>query len=117
MNKLYHSLIEILLKSTEDYKFNIARRFRIVPGWNDHVKNKHKIARHHFAIWRESGRPLEGTTVCDMKESRACFKNALNYCKDNEDEIRRQKIAESFISKNFKTFWKDVKIRKNGYEI
>ena len=43
-----------------------------------------------------------------MKKTRADFRTALKYCKDNEVEIRRKKLLENFRSKNHKGFWRDV---------
>ena len=29
----------------------------IVPGFNEHVKELHDIARHDFVMWRSAGKP------------------------------------------------------------
>ena len=44
-----------------------------------------------------------------MKITRAKFRNALKSCKDNEDQIRREKLLENLMSKNYSAFWKGVR--------
>ena len=74
----------ILLQSTEKFRFVNEKKFVIVPGWNDYVREFHKTARYYFLQWKDSGRPLFGELYEDMKMSRANFKNALDECKRNE---------------------------------
>ena len=35
-----------------------------------------------------------------MKESRAKFKTALNYCKKNELKIKKENLIQSFVDRN-----------------
>ena len=73
----------ILLKSTECFRFVNERKFVIIPGWNDNVKEFHKTARYHFLLWKEKGKPQFGKLCEDMKISRANFRNVLDECKKN----------------------------------
>ena len=74
--------------SATDFRFINERRFKIIPGWNDHVKHLHYIARKQFLLWKDRGRPLQGKLLDDMKKTRADFRSALKYCRDNESQIR-----------------------------
>ena len=44
----------------------------------------------------------------DMQKTRANFRTALRYCKDNEADLRSKKLLENFRLKNHKGFWRDV---------
>ena len=81
----------ILLQSTEQFRFINERRFIIIPGWNDYVRQFHKTARNCFLLWKDNGRPLFGKLYDDMKVSRTKFRNALDECKRNEIYIRNEK--------------------------
>ena len=98
----------ILLQSTEHFRFVKERKFVIIPGWNDHVRQFHKTARNCFLLWKDNGRPLFGGLYEDMKASRAKFKEALNECKRNEINVRNEKLVENFKIKAMKCFWGEV---------
>jgi len=60
----------------------------VVPGWNDYVKEKHDLARNAFLEWKFW-----------MKTTRARFKLALRYCKQHEDMLRADALANSLNCK------------------
>ena len=43
-------------------------REHIVPGYNEHVKEFHAIARHGFVMWRSAGEPRFGEICLSMNE-------------------------------------------------
>ena len=106
--ELFNSIKDILIQSTENFKFAHSNKFKIIPGWNDHVKHFHDVARTCFLLWKEKGRPLQGKLLDDMKVSRADFRIALKFCRDNERDIRNPKLLENLRNKNFKVFWCEV---------
>ena len=108
MLHIFESIKCILLEATEKFKFINEKKFKIIPGWNDHVKHLHLIARESFLLWKENGKPPQGRLLEDMKKTRANFRAALKYCKDNEREIRSKKLLNNLRLKNHKGFWRDV---------
>ena len=56
----------------------------IVPGFNEHVKELHDIARHDLVAWRSAGKPLFGEVYLSINQSRLRFKSALKYCQQNQ---------------------------------
>ena len=48
----------------------------IVPGFNEHVKELHDIARHEFVMWRAAGKPRFGEICLSMNQFRLRFKSA-----------------------------------------
>ena len=82
---------------------------RGIPGWNKHCRELHAKAREHYLNWVEGGRPRFGSLFADMRSSRSSFKCALNFCKNNEQRIRKQNLADSFIDSNKKNYWNEIK--------
>ena len=80
----------------------------IVPGFNEHVKELHNIARHDFVMWRSAGKPRFGEICLLMKKSRLRFKSALKYCQQNEIKMRADSLARSVMNNDMTGFWKDV---------
>ncbi len=60
----------------------------VIPGWNDIVSDKHKLARDAYLAWTLAGKPRYGPEHWPMKRTRAQFKLALRCCKQYEDTIR-----------------------------
>ena len=81
----------VLLEATRDYVVKTKENFKIVPGWNDYVKELYAIARKHFLEWLEKGKAMNGTHMENMKKSRSNFKYKLDQCKNNEEKIRNEK--------------------------
>ena len=104
----------VLLESTSDFKFLRNRKYKTIPGWNDHLKELHTIARKYFLQWRLNGKPLNGSLLDNMKNSRNSFRSALKHCRNNEDEIKNKKMVNSLVGKKYKDFWRDVHTNKNG---
>ena len=114
IDMLFEKAKNILLFSTDEFSFEKNDRFRIIPGWNDSVKELHAEARHYFHNWRTNGKPSCGQLLDNMKVSRSRFRAALQNCKINEDQIRREKLVDNLENKNFKRFWNEVYNIKNN---
>jgi exonuclease III len=84
-----------------------------VAGWNDLVTDKHAAARDAFLEWMSIGKPRTGWEYEIMKRSRAKFKLALRSCRQNEEQIRCDALANSYLNGTDK-FWKKVKSTTNG---
>ena len=50
-----------------------------VPGWNDIVRDKHRLARNAFLAWAAAGKPKSGSEHWLMSQTRSQFKLALRY--------------------------------------
>ena len=80
----------------------------IVPGWNEYVKDKHTAAREAFLQWVVMGKPRQGIEHWQMSRTRAVFKLALRYCKQNVELMRADAYANSLTDKDYKSFWSDI---------
>ena len=105
----YSDLIYCMLECSKHLHTQSKNSFRIVPGWNDQCKILYHDARERYFEWMSHGKIRSGLLFEDMKTSRALFKNALKNCRDNEKNIRKEKMLESFYTDDRKTFWKNVK--------
>ena len=86
-----------------------------VIGWNNYCKELYKTARTKFLLWHAGGKIRMGQIFDEMKSSRRAFKNALNYCRKNENKIKRENILGKFSQANKSKFWKEIsKINKMG---
>ena len=107
----------ILLESTAEFRYTCSKKFRVIPGWNEEVKQLYAVARNAFLSWKRKGRPLDGVLCERMKTSRSVFKRALRKCKDNEESIRKEKLLKNLNNKQYKEFWKEVSKSKNHNSI
>ena len=115
IDKIFELLKMILFRSTENYLYDNIKMFKVIPGWNEYVKDLYATAKREFLTWKNKGKPLTGFYRDGMRSTRALFKNALHFCKVNEEDIRREKMVDSFKNKNYKEFWNEVyKVKKNN---
>jgi hypothetical protein len=98
-----------LLESTKCYEVTSHSKSKNVPGWNKHCKTLHNIAQKSFMEWKENGKIRSGNKYNAMKESRKAFRNAFNYCKTNEMNLRKESLLLNFRDKNKNKFWNEIK--------
>ena len=108
IDSVLQHIIDILLLSTDGYSFINDKSFKVIPGWNQFVKELYADARKSFLAWVREGKPLHGVSKEIMRASRAKFKKALDNCKNDEENIRKNRLAEKLKKKDYKEFWKDV---------
>ena len=85
-----------------------------VPGWNTYVKEKHDLAREAYLSWIHSGKPKFGISFESMKRSRAVFKLAVRYCKNNIEQMKADACADSLSDKDAIKFWRRVQKMSNN---
>ena len=105
---IFKKIILILLQSTSNFSVGSTSNFKVIPGWNEFVKELYAEAREKFMNWKNAGKPSSGIEREQMRATRAHFKNAPDYCKINEKQIRNTKLSESLRNKDFKQFWNEV---------
>ena len=88
----------ILILSNYFTKRKKCHEKRIV-GWNLHCKYLHSEAKHNFLEWHNNGRLRSGGIFEAMKTSRGWFKRAVEFCKNNENILKKKILLSKFISK------------------
>lgn len=53
IDEVFASMKCFLLDSTTEFSFVKRKMYKIVPEWNDHVKNLYANARKKFLIWKK----------------------------------------------------------------
>ena len=109
LEQSYNEMIYCILECSKHMQTRFKNNFTIVPGWNDECKNFYQRARDNYFLWLNNGKIRSGLLFENMKSSRTLFKNALQKCKDNEQNIRKQNMLKSFYTDDRKTFWNKVK--------
>ena len=111
LEALYSNLCECISVISEYnlpiYKNN-GKEHRVI-GWNRYCKDFYTTAREDFLKWHQGGRIRSGELFEKMKASRTNFKNAIKFCRINEDLIRKENLLMKFNSRNKSSFWKEVK--------
>ena len=71
----------------------------IIPGWNDYVEESHQYARYNYVIWRDLGKPRQGSAFELMRRSRLNFKYVLRQCKAREEMARADSMANKWLGR------------------
>ena len=79
-----------------------------VPGWNTYVAERHETARNAYLLWLDSGILRHGYYFDNMKKTRAQFKLALRYCRQNVEEMKANACAQGLLDFDPQKFWKNV---------
>jgi len=78
---------------------------RNMPGWNTYVRERHDAARSAYLDWLAVGKPRSGYYFESMKRTRATFKLAVRYCKNNIEQIKADACAVSVLERDCRKFW------------
>ena len=71
-------------------------------------------ARSAFLQWQCDGKQRQGLFHVLMNRTRAQFKLALRYCKDHEEALRSDALANSLSEKDYSKFWDVVRKTNNS---
>ena len=85
-----------------------------VAGWADHVDSFHNAARDAYLLWQQDGKPTRGYVYDLMRSSKRKFKYALRKCKNNNNRIISDRLADKLCTKSDKDFWKDIRNISNS---
>ena len=115
IQEAFQYLCNSILAASEHFPVKNKKKHKLVTGWNDFCRSLHEKARMDFLKWNEEGRIRTGHVFEQMKASRRDFKRSLQFCKQNELKLKKQKLVESFKHGSKVKFWKEVKnITKNN---
>ena len=114
IDELYHNIVNAVHDSTEKYRKRSVKvnKHKVIPGWNREVKQFHSVARDHYLTWVAAGKLIGTLQHTLMLNSRKEFKKALSECQRNENKEICKSIIEKFACKDKRSFWKEVKRKK-----
>ena len=112
LKDLYDNLCKCLSYASNDVLgVNKIKKYNCKPGFNEHVKELHDIARKRFMAWREANKPRDTNNhfFKEMTISRARFKLALRFIKCHENQMRQDAIADALCEDSQGKFWKEIR--------
>ena len=109
INDMYDCIVSTLLYASSSFRKDGKHVFNQVEGWNEHCKQAHSDAREAFLLWRLSNSPKQGLVFDTMRRTRSNFKLVLRNCKSGQLKTSADTLALKFLSKDSKSFWKDIK--------
>ena len=108
LREFYSNIINALRNSGSD-TFSLRNgNFRVVPGWNELVKDLYAHSREMFLLWKDNGSQREGPLALQMRQARAQFKLAFRQCQQNENQLRADAMSRNLASHDFPNLWKDI---------
>lgn len=115
IDNLYELITTSIQSASQKYLRSSVKKnkFKVIPGWNRCVKQKHCVAREKFLRWVKCGKIRGSIQYQEMLTSRSEFKQALNECKINEHKEICNSIMDKFSIKNKNKFWNEVKKKRN----
>ena len=110
--RVYNSIVTALCTASDKFiprTSPVNGRAKVIPGWNDYVKDKKAIAELWNFIWQQSGKPHNGTIANIMRKTKRDYHYAIRYCKKDESSIASTKMAEAFLSGRNRDFWNETR--------
>ena len=105
IDSLYKDIVNGLQKAGVEALGEKSRgKYKVIPGWNEHIKDVHAAAGEAFIMWISNGKPRSGHYADLMRGSRAQFKHALRSCRNEEDRLRADALARNLMNKDNDVF-------------
>ena len=112
IKKYYECIVKCLIDaSNKTFETKNGKTYNCRPGFNDHVKELHDIARKRFVAWREANKPRDTNNPFfkEMTLSRARFKLGLRFIKRHENQLKQDAIADAMCEDGEGKFWKEIR--------
>ena len=78
-------------------------------GWNEYCREAHVQTRGAFMLWCSHGKSQNGPLLQLMQKTPSHLKYSLRCCHKHVDRSAAGSIAKWLLTKDTKTFWKEVK--------
>ena len=82
---------------------------KVVPGWNEYVKEHAENAKVWHDVWVQSGKPKQGDIANMKRKTRLKYHYAIRYVTKENIRIRNNKMGEAVSSNNDRVLWDEVK--------
>ena len=106
--QLYDDIVLAICTATDQCiptTCNANEKRKVIPGWNDHVKDKKNMAELWNFIWQQNGKPRHGTVADIMRKTKRDYHYAIRYCKKNEYQIASSKMDQALLSGRNRELW------------
>ena len=88
---------------------SINKDIKIIPGWNEYVKEHADRANMWHNIWVNSGRPSHGYLANIRRKTRLKYHYALRRVVKDNIIIRNEKMGEAISENNDRILWDEVR--------
>ena len=85
-----------------------STKYNIVPGWHEYVKEHHSLAKDAQWCWKLNNRPRHGHIYDNMRVTRANFKYALRFVRNQEEIARADSLAQDLSDQDVDGLWKTM---------
>ena len=82
---------------------------KVIPGWNEYVKEHAERARFWHYIWKEDGRKRDGIVANIRRKTRAQYHYAIRKVKKEHIRLRNIRMGEAVADNNDRLLWNEVK--------
>ena len=120
IQKLHNDIIKICCKISENClpHTSLNQGRKVVPGWNEHVKEHAENSRIWHDIWVQSGRPRHGDITNMKRKTRLKYHYAIRSVTKENIRIRNCKMGEAISNNNDRVLWDEVrKMSKSSHEL
>lgn len=112
INKLYSEILNLLTQAGEASSQN-KKSYLNKPGWAEYVDSLYDTSREVRHMWVNAGKPRQGSVYDLHVKSKARFKYALRFIKNNENVLRKEALAKKLAGLNPEDFWREIKTINN----
>ena len=111
IHQLHNKLIDICNKASKAcLPHTSSNNYRkIVPGWNEYVKEHAENAKVWHDVWVQSGKPKQGDIANMKRKTRLKYHYAIRYVTKENIRIRNNKMGEAVSSNNDRVLWDEVR--------
>ena len=91
---------------------------KIVPGWNEHVKEHANNAKDWNDIWINQGKPRDGDIARMRSITKLRYHYAVNKVNSDNVRLRNERMGEAIAKNNDRLLWDEVrKMTKSNDEL
>merc|ERR1739840_1626 len=91
---------------------------KIIPGWNEYVKEHSDRSKMWHEIWVQDGRKRKGYIANIRRKTRLQYHYAIRHVAKENTRIRNKKLAEAVAENNDRVLWDEVrKLSKTNDEL
>jgi exonuclease III len=84
-----------------------------IPGWIERVQPLREKSLFWHRIWLDCDRPKQGAVAEIMRRTRAAYHYAIRNARKYDENIVRERIADSLLNDGGRNFWAEIKRIRN----
>ena len=116
---MYRQLLTIMIESANECipstRSGSKKSYKkSVSGWEKYVKEYQQVALHWHSVWKSEGRPHQGYTAEMRKISRARYHQAVRKVKRDQDDIKKEKLADALYNNDNRELWAEIRRMKGA---